>query len=265
MPKLANTLKVTIPRAKTDLSLLNTHLWRLLSCILLLHLSCTDMTWAQTPATERLGFLQLTGEVNVNGMRAADGQTIFPGDTVRTGPDGVAVFTLPDIGTLTIENQTEISFRTSQTVATLKQGTVDVRSLQGGANLDVQFGKFVLLTSAPGSTGILAVDANGAARVECRSGSIGVTAVAGPESVFLQPGQSVSIAADGTMQPVSSTAPGATVSPATARAPGTAPAAKKSRTAYYIWGAAGAGGVTAAVVVLLVTRKPAPPVSPATP
>jgi len=221
---------------------------------------------AQAPAAQRLGFLQLTGEVDVNGMRAADGQTIFPGDTVRTGADGVAVFNLPDVGTLTIEKQTEISFRTGQSVATLKQGTVDVRPLQAGTNLDVQFGRFVAFTSAPGSAGIVTVDATGAARVECRSGSIGVTAVGGPEAVFLQPGQSVSIAADGTMQKVESTAPAPTgpTAPAAAQTPATTPTAKRSRTVYYVLGAAGAAGTTTAIV-LLITRKPSPPLSPATP
>jgi hypothetical protein len=237
-------------------------LWRLLCCILLLQLSCPGGTWAQVPATQGLGFLQVSGQVSVNGMQAADGQTIFPGDTVRTGADGAAAFNLPNVGALTIERQTEISFRTSQSIATMKQGTVDVRSFQDGAKLDVQFGKFVLFTTSPESTGILTVDANGAARVECRSGSIGVTAVVGAAAVVLQPGQSVRIGTDGTMQNVES-APGASV-PAT-QAPGTAPAAKKSRTTYYILGAAGAAGATTAALLLISHKSSNPPLSPSSP
>jgi len=247
---------------KTNLQLLDTPLWRLLCCILLLQLPCPGGTWAQAPATQALGFLQVAGEVSVNGMRATDGQTVFPGDAVRTGADGVASFNLPGLGAMTIENQTEISFRTNQSIATLKQGTVDVRSFQAGAKVDVQFGKFVLFTSSSESTGILTVDANGAARVECRSGSIGVTAIAGAAAVVLQPGQSVRIGTDGTMQNVESAAPGA-LGQAT-QAPGTTPAAKKSRTPYYILGAAGAAGVITATV-LLVSRKSNQPVSPSSP
>lgn len=254
-------MKPRVRRDQSRILSLSAHLWRLLCCILLLQVSAPDAAWAQTPAGQTLGFLQLTGEVGVNGMSAANGQTIFSGDTLRTGADGAAVFNLPDVGTLTIEKQTDISFHTGQSVATLKQGTVDIRSLQAGTNLDVQFGRFLLFTSAVGSAGILTVDANGAARIECRSGSIGITAVGGPQAVFLQPGQSVNIAADGTVQKVESAAPG---TPAPTPAPGTAPAAKKSRTAYYILGAAGAAGATTAVI-LLVTHKPSPPVSPATP
>jgi hypothetical protein len=250
-------MKLPGQRTQSSLLSLNAYLWRLLCCILLLQASTPSAAWAQTGQT--LGFLQLTGEVDVNGMRAANGQTIFSGDTVRTGADGAAVFNLPDVGTLTIEKQSEVSFHTGQSIATLKQGTIDVRSIQAGTNLDVQFGRFLLFTSAVGSAGILTVDANGAARIECRSGSIAVTAVGGPQAVFLQPGQSVSVTA---VQNVESAAPGA---PTPTGAPaGTAPAAKKSRTAYYILGAAGAAGATTAVI-LLVARKSSPPVSPASP
>ena len=258
MSQLSDVVTVDIHRAKNSLQLLNTHLWRLLCCILLLHVSTPGTAWAQAPAAQTLGFLQLTGEVAVNGMPAADGQTIFPGDTLRTGATGVAVFNSPGIGALTAENQTEISFRTNQSLATLKQGTVDVNSFQGGAKLDVQFGKFVMFASSSVSAGILTVDANGAAQVACSSGSIGVAAVGGAEAVTLHPGQSVRIGADGKMQNVESTAP----VPATQT--GTTPAVKKSHTAYYIWGAAGTAGVTTAVV-LLITRKSHPPVSPSSP
>lgn len=168
------------------------------------------------------------------------------------------------IHALTIENQTDISFRTSQSIGTLKQGTVEVRSFQAGGNLDVQFGKLVMEASSAESTGILTVDANGAARVECRSGSISVTTVGSTEAFILQPSQSVRIGTDGTMQNVESTAQGASVP--VSQAPGTTPAGKKSRTnTYIIVGVAGGVGVTAATLLLIAHKSSNQPVSPSSP
>ncbi len=215
-----------------------------------------------------LGFLQLSGEVEVNGMRAADGQTIFPGDTVRTGGGGAAVFNAPGVGALTLESQTEVSFGVGQKVASLKQGTVDIRSFQAHANLDIQFGRFALYTSSSESeaAGVLTVGPNGAARVECRGGTIGVTALQGAEAVLLRTGQVVRIAADGTMQGVESAqgapAPATTTSTTTSR-PTTPPTARNLRTLYILLAVGGAGGVTAAVLALVA--KKSTPLSPATP
>jgi len=192
-------------------------------------------------------------------MRTADGQTIFPGDTVRTAENGAAVFNAPGIGGLTLESQTEVSFGTGQRVATLKQGTVDIRTFQARANLDVQFGKFALFTSSSDSevAAVLTVGPNGAARVDCRAGSIGITELQGPQAVVLRPGESVTIAADGTMHIAEPAAP----------APGrstTAPTARNLRGLYIILGIAGAGAVTGAVLALS-KKSSNPPLSPSTP
>jgi hypothetical protein len=239
--------------------------WRFVGCALILHIGYSGGIRAQTPATEALGSLQTSGEVYLNGSRASGEQTVFPRDVVRTGADGVAAFILPRVATLDILPQTEVSFRTSPYLATLKQGTLEVRSFQSARNLDIQFGNLVM--SIPffesEAAGILMVGADGAARVECRAGSIGLTDVTGAQGLFLRPGQSVEISVDGKIGKVESVVPGAPGSAGQTPAP-TQPAGRKSRVGLIIIGGLAAGG-TVGVALALSHKASSQPISPSGP
>jgi hypothetical protein len=249
-------------RARRDISPV---VWRVVCCVLILHVCCPGGTWAQTPTAQALGSMQAAGETYLNGMRAAGEQTIFPGETVRTGADGVAALTLPGVGMFNIEPQTEISFGTSRYLATLKQGTVEVRSFQSDKILDVQFGKSVMYlpVSEVEAAVTVTVGADGAARVGCHAGWVGVTAIEGPEGVFLLPDQSAEISADGKIQKVNPVALAAPGSAGQARGP-TRPAGKKSHPGYIVLGAVAAGG-SVAVALALSHKSSSQLVSPSVP
>src|SRR5258708_38737692 len=137
---------------------------RFVCCVLVLQLSCLDRAWAQAPALQTLGSMRATREVYLNGSPATGEQTVYPGDTVRTGADGAAALTSPGFGVLVIPAQTKITFRPPPYVATLKQGSVEVRSFQGGRDLGIQFENTVLYLPSPEaeSSGIITL------RGDCR-------------------------------------------------------------------------------------------------
>jgi hypothetical protein len=255
---------VTAPAPEKDLRA-PPAVWRVVCCVLILHVSCPGGMWAQTRAARALGSMQTVGEVYLNGMRAAGEQALFPGDTLRTGADGVAALTLPGVGVFNMEPQTEISFGTGLYLATLKQGTVGVRSFQSGKNLDIQFGKIVMYLPSfeLEAAGTVTVGADGAARVDCHAGSVGLTAIEGTEAVSLYPGESAEISADGKFQKVQPVAPAAPGS--AGQTPGTTqPAGKRSRAAYIILGAVAVGGGTGAALALS-HKASRQPVSPSVP
>src|SRR5258707_2844311 len=101
---------------------------RFVCCVLILQFSCLDSMRAQTPAPQTLGSMRATREVYLNRSPATGEQTVYPRDTVRTGADGPAALTSPGFGALVIPAQTEVTFRPPPYLATLKQGSVEVRS-----------------------------------------------------------------------------------------------------------------------------------------
>jgi hypothetical protein len=167
---------------------------------------CLDRTRAQTPAAQTLGSMRATREVYLNGSPATGEQTVYPGDTVRTGADGAAALTSPGFGVLVIPAQTEITFRPPPYVATLKQGSVEVRSFPGGRDLGIQFGNTVLYLPSPEaeSSGIITLRGDGSAQVSCIFGALGLKAVDGTGLVVLRPLQAVGVSADGKLQKVES-------------------------------------------------------------
>jgi hypothetical protein len=234
---------------------------RLVCCMLIVHFCLAQEAQAQT-APQRLGSLQASGEVSLNGLRASQGQTVFPGDAVHTGADGAAVLTVPGSGILDIGAETQISIRIDQYFATLKQGTVAIRSFAGANNLEIRFGNFLLYipSAETPSAATLTVDKDGVARAECRAGSVGVTAIQGASAAILHFGQAVIIGSDGRIQNVE---PNATVPSAQGATQGTAPAlsGRKRRAAFIIVGVAAAGSTGAAIALLHKSS----PVSPSQP
>jgi hypothetical protein len=210
--------------------------------------------------------LRATGEVYLNGLRAAAEQTLFPGDTVRTGPDGAAALTSPGFGLLIIPPQSEVSFRAAPYLATLKQGSVEVRSFQQSRDLGIQFGNTVMHLASPETESVeaLTLRADGSARVACGLGSVGFRSVDGVELGVLQPNQAVEVTADGKLRAIESIpiTPDIQIS----SAPATPPVATgKSSHTGYIGLAVIAGGGAAAAMALLLRKSGNQPVSPSSP
>ena len=201
--------------------------------------------------------MQATREVYLNGSPATGEQTVYPGDTVRTGADGAAALTSTGFGLLIIPAQTEITFRTAPFLATLKQGSVEVRSIQAGKDLEIQFGNTVMYLPNPEieASGVITLRADGSAQVSCVFGSLGLKSSDGVGLGVLHPLQSVGVSADGKLQkvevvPLVPTAQSAPVPVMTGRA------APK-----LVIGLAVAAAGTAAAVLLLTRNSNHPPVS----
>ncbi len=236
----------------------------LASFLALLLLFGTIVQASQAPERTPLGALRTTGEAYVNDLRVTGESTIFIGDTLRTGPDGAARVTVSGRGSLVVSSQTRISFVADpRYFATLQQGSVGLRSLTGAKNFQLRVGSFSVVPD-PGAEAAAEVElaADGSARINCTEGSVGVIELEGTQSVFLPPGGTTTISAEGALQ---AGAPGA---PAPAAPAPTAPTpeagkAKKSRTGLYVLlglGGAGAAGAAAG----LAGHGAAPSVSPST-
>ena len=234
---------------------------RFVCCLLILQLFCLDRTWAQTPAPQTLGSMRASGEVFLNGSPATGEQTVYPGDTVRTGDGGAAALTSPGFGLLIIPAQTEITFRPPPYLATLKQGSVEVRSFQSAKDLGIQFGNMVQYLPSPEteSSGIITLRGDGSAQVSCILGSIGLKSVDGAELVVLHPLQSVGVSADGKLQKVE-----AVPLVPTAQSPPGPVTTGRVAPGLYIGLAAAAGG-SAAAIYLLTRNSGHQPVSPSGP
>src|SRR5215469_7596415 len=87
--------------------------WRvscsLLGCVLfLLSALSYGQKSSQEGPKEPLGSLSSVGEVYVNDSPVPAESTIFPGDRIRTGATGVAIFTMGGSGTVKIAPQSQV-------------------------------------------------------------------------------------------------------------------------------------------------------------
>jgi len=235
---------------------------RLVCSVLVLQLSCLDWAWAaQAPAAQALGSMRATREVYLNGSPATGEQTVYPGDTVRTGADGAAALTAAGYGLLIVPAQAEITFRPAPFLATLKQGSVEVRSFQGANDLGIQFGNTVMYLASPGveSSGVITLRPDGSAQVSCIFGAIGLRSVDGAGLVVLRPLQSIGVSSDGKLQKVELVP----IVPTSQPAPVPVMTAHASRSLYIGLGLVGGGA--AAAIVLLTRNSNHPPVSASSP
>ncbi len=208
-----------------------------------------------------LGVLRAQGEVYVNGAPLTGESTVFAGDTLRTGPLGSAGLTLTARGALVLAANTEISLASApRYFASLRQGTITFRTLAGARNAQVEVSQFIVVpaTEAEVSAEMFRA-ADGSARITGMAGSVGVLALEGEASVFLRPGQTAQISAQGKL--VAGAAPPVSQPPGPAPAP---PAAGGSRTALILVAVAG-GGAAAALVALAGKKKDSQAVSPSAP
>jgi hypothetical protein len=226
-------------------------------------LELSSLREEQAPAAQRndvLGNLRVAGEVFVGNNPVTADQTLFAGDSVRTGASGRASLLMPDRGTLTIFEQTQVSFPSGQRAfAMLQQGRLQLFATQGATRLQIQVGGFLVLPSTEtAAEALIERNADGTATVTAIRGSIGVIALEGPAAQFLTPGQQAIISATGEITLAGQQAPTQPAAPSGPRGPGVEK--KGSKTPYVLLGVG--GGAAAAAAVALAGKKESRPVSP---
>lgn len=213
---------------------------------------------------EALGSLSSVGEVYVNDAPAPAESTIFSGDVLRTSDSGTATFATSGRGSFKITSRSQLVFTGStQYTAELKSGTVVMSSLSGPAGINLRAGNYVVVAVTQGDQSTSRIDSggDGSFLVTCVEGSVGVLPLDGPNGLFLQFGQSITITPQGELTEAKAKAP--VPPPSTPPQPSTpGNVQKKSYTGWIILAAAGAGGVGA--VAALAGHK-GNAVSPATP
>jgi ferric-dicitrate binding protein FerR (iron transport regulator) len=209
-------------------------------------------------AREPLGALATVGTVYVNGAPAPSELTIFAGDTVLTGDNGSATFTMTGKGSLKLSTQTHVTLTgDARFLAELTAGTVILTSFAQSTDVTLRAGNYVIAPVVQTEQSSSRIDkmANGSFAVSCLDGSVGVIPLEGASGRVLAVGQSLEISPQGDLGPTQeSSAP-----------PATNTSVKKSsnsHTGYIILGVAAAAGVGAAVA--LAGHKSSSAVSPAT-
>ncbi len=211
---------------------------------------------SQEAERKPLGALNTVGEVYVNDARAPSDGTIFPGNTLRTGSDASATFTVSGQGSLKIGPKTRVAFVAEPAyLAELQEGSLVLSAFAGAPNFKVRTGNFVVV---PGPEAIAEMDrsADGSFHVACTAGSVGLIEFEGTEAAFLGPGQSMIISADGKLRPVT----GALT--ATTSGPGAAPSPTGTKKSHNKLIAAGVGGGGAAVLIGVLASRGKSSVSP---
>lgn len=232
--------------------------------VVLLCLSPTVLAQRPNP----IGPIEGTGEVFVNANALQGGATLFAGDTVRTGPGGNAGVIVPGRGTILLSGDSEVAFPAAlRYFASVKKGSVGLRTQAGARNFQIEILNFVVVPSPE-------VDASaeihrapdGSAQVSCVSGSVGVIALEGDQSLFLQPGQVAVIMPDGSIRRGAPTPP--EPGPAKQPTPGKPPPSAKSgggRKVGLIVLVAGGAGAAVALAGRKGKASGGTPVSPSVP
>ena len=212
-----------------------------------------------------LGSMQSRGMVSVGGMTATSETSLYPGDIVRTGPDGSGNLDMPGRGSLTLGPNTSVTFlskASSDRLASLQSGNVALRFVTQASTTTIELGRFVLTTetNTPAAAEV-ARSEDGSAHIRCLGGSVGVIESEGIQALYLKPGEEAEITSDGKLRRVAPTAPPASsnVAPETQTA---ASVAGKSHTGLILLGVG--GGVAGGVAALVATRH-GQPMSPSAP
>lgn len=214
---------------------------------------------AQQPRAEPIASLSARGEVYLDQLKVAGELTIFKGETLRTALDGVADLTIAKRGMLNIAPQTQISFEaTPRYFATLDHGAIGLRSLLDAQNFQIRLGTYVVFpVTGEETAAAIERSSDGSSRVRCLSGSLGVIALEGSESVFLRPSEELTIPAGG---PLPQTGVAVTQAPTVPPVP---TAKRKSATPFIILGVL--GGAAGAAAAALTRGGGGQPVSPSRP
>ncbi len=215
----------------------------------------TTDTGEQAAEHRPLGSLTSAGEVYVNGVHATADMTVFTGDSMRTGADGSGTFTIGGQGSVKASANTQIDFSANPLfVAEVKNGMVVMSTIPGAPNMKVRAGSFVVVaetgdadTTAAQTACEIQHLADGSFQITSVTGSVGVIALEGPETVFIKAGESVSVTPSGELTQTTSTGvPGATASDQA-----TTPNNRKKKVpaGWILLGVIGAGGAGAAAAL----------------
>lgn len=212
---------------------------------------------AQNPKKYPLGSLSATGEVYVNEKPVPVESTVFAGDTIRTGQNSTAIFTMTGNGTLKIGSQTQVALPGEpQFAAELQAGTAVIDSLSGPTGIKLRVGAYVVVPAVRSRVTSAKIErqVDGTFLVTCEDGDISTLSLQGITGRLLEAGQSVSIAPSGQMIVQKQSGGRSTGSGM--------PAALQGRKGWTLLGLAGAGAGTAA---LLLGQGGKAPVSPSSP
>lgn len=217
----------------------------------------TRQDQTQNPKKYPLGSLSATGEVYVNEKPVPVESTVFAGDTIRTGQNSTAVFTMTGNGTLKIGSQTQVALPGEpQFAAELQAGTAVIDSLSGPTGIKLRVGAYVVVPAVRSRVTSAKIErqADGAFLVTCLGGDISTLSLQGIAGRLLEAGQSVSIAPSGQLI-VQKQSGGKSTGSGT-------PSALQGRKGWTLLALAGAGAGTAA---LLLGHGGKAPVSPSAP
>ena len=204
-----------------------------------------------------VGSLSATGEVYVNEKPVPVESTVFAGDSVRTGQNSTAAFTLTGNGTLKIGPQTQVVISSDQQFAAeLQAGTVVIDSISGPSGIKVRAGSVVVVPAVRSRVTSARIEKQpgGAFQVTCIDGDISTIPLSGSSGRLLEAGQSVSISPQGQLAVQKQ-------SGGTSAGPGL-PGPLKGKSGWTILGLVGAGAGAAA---LALGHGGSNPVSPSGP
>lgn len=212
---------------------------------------------AQNVRKYPLGSLSATGEVYVNEKPVPVESTVFAGDTVRTGANSTAVFTMTGNGTLKVGALTQVVLTGDpQFAAELQTGTAVIDSLSGPAGIKLRVAGVVVVPAVRSRVTSAKIErqADGTFLVTCLDGDISTLALEGTGGRLLEAGQSVSVTTGGQMVALKQSGGNSIGSGM--------PGALKGRKGWTLLSVAGAGAGAAALVL---TRSGGTPVSPSGP
>lgn len=212
---------------------------------------------AQNSRKYPLGSLSATGEVYVNDKPVPVESTVFPGDTVRTGENSTAVFTMTGNGTLKIGAQTQVAFPGEpQFAAELETGTAVIDSISGPSGIKLRVGGVVVVPAVRSRVTSAKIErqADGTFLVTCLDGDISTLSLQGTAGRLLEAGEGVSVTPSGQML-VQKQSGGKSLGSGM-------PGQLKGTKGWTLLGLAGAGAGAAALVLGHAGK---PPVSPSGP
>lgn len=212
---------------------------------------------AQNSKKLPLGSLSATGEVYVNEKPVPVESTVFVGDTVRTGANSTAIFTMTGNGTLKIGSQTQVVLvGDPQFAAEMQTGTAVIDSLSGPSGIKLRVGGVVVVPAVRSRVTSAKIErqADGTFHVTCLGGDISTLALEGTGGRLLEAGQSVSVTSGGQML-VQKQSGGKSIGSGM-------PGALESRKGWTLLGLAGAGAGAAALVLGHGGKAPVSPSGP---
>ena len=211
----------------------------------------------QNPRKQPLGSLSATGEVYVNDKPVPVESTVFVGDTIRTGENSTAVFTMSGSGTLKIGARTQVALPGEpQFAAELQSGTAVIDSISGPTGIKVRAGGVVVVPAVRSRVTAAKIErqADGNYLVTCLDGDISTLALQGTAGRLLEAGQAVSVTPVGQML-VQKESGGRSLG-------SSVPGALKGKSGWTMLALAGGGAGLAAVVLGHGGKAPVSPSGP---